>query len=454
MGNIELREPAVHVPRQAPELRRDSALTVLPGYFLYCLFHIVLLPYLLVNAARRLIQNPNRKYREGALARLLGGCRPPRKGRWVVIVGTGLGEARTALLAAEEIEETRHSDVAVWVKFGRVLRLADGANRPFPVGLAPYNNPVSALIALARWRPRAIIFVENADNLHLAVLARLLGVKTLLANVNISERRARRYSRRPLGVWRIRAAGPIATQGDKPSRRLAQIGVPADQILVSGPVMPEPVPDEEKSLKRKKWRQILSLDGSPTPVVVAGSTHKDEERAVLESFMEFRNGYPSALLILAPRYPFRKGGADSVLRETGTAFARRSQLNGELPASGVVLLDTEGELREVYSVATVAFVGGSLTPKPGGHTPVEPLAWGVPITIGPHYGQQEAVVSACADAGVLSVCSTPDELARSWAAWTDDDQARDELRRRSTRLMQRRREVFQTWYDLLFSVED
>jgi 3-deoxy-D-manno-octulosonic-acid transferase len=56
----------------------------------------------------------------------------------------------------------------------------------------------------------------------------------------------------------------------------------------------------------------------------------------------------------------------------------------------IVLLDTIGELASVYSIASVAFVGGSLIPA-GGHNPLEPAQFGIPIVIGPHYFNFRAI---------------------------------------------------------------
>ena len=59
----------------------------------------------------------------------------------------------------------------------------------------------------------------------------------------------------------------------------------------------------------------------------------------------------------------------------------RRELNSVRP--DCLLIDTTGELRDWYSVATVAFVGKSLTAR-GGQNPVEPIMAGKPVLFGPH----------------------------------------------------------------------
>jgi tetraacyldisaccharide 4'-kinase len=49
----------------------------------------------------------------------------------------------------------------------------------------------------------------------------------------------------------------------------------------------------------------------------------------------------------------------------------------------VIVLDTRGELAQVYQHAVLAFVGGTLVPV-GGHNLLEPALWGRPVFFGPH----------------------------------------------------------------------
>jgi 3-deoxy-D-manno-octulosonic-acid transferase len=59
----------------------------------------------------------------------------------------------------------------------------------------------------------------------------------------------------------------------------------------------------------------------------------------------------------------------------------------------VFLLDSIGELASLYSLATVAFVGGSLVPR-GGHNILEPALHGVPIVTGNHYENFRELVNS------------------------------------------------------------
>jgi 3-deoxy-D-manno-octulosonic-acid transferase len=120
-------------------------------------------------------------------------------------------------------------------------------------------------------------------------------------------------------------------------------------------------------------------------VLVAGSTLEDEERVLLEAWPAICAHTPNAVMVLAPRHPERFARVAALARERKSLLVERSSWRGEPVAAGsVFLLDSIGELGSVYGLATVAFVGGSLVPA-GGHNPLEPARFAVPVVMGPHY---------------------------------------------------------------------
>ncbi|MBI5049728.1 MAG: 3-deoxy-D-manno-octulosonic acid transferase [Nitrospirae bacterium] len=136
------------------------------------------------------------------------------------------------------------------------------------------------------------------------------------------------------------------------------------------------------------------MDAIGGHILVAGSTHKGEEEIILNAFNAIKsNTAPETYdlkLILAPRHPERFQEAEDILKKRGINYIRRSeisvdssQLTVDSLEADVILLDTIGELSEVYSRAAIAFVGGSLLPL-GGHNILEPAYWAKPVIFGPH----------------------------------------------------------------------
>jgi 3-deoxy-D-manno-octulosonic-acid transferase len=120
------------------------------------------------------------------------------------------------------------------------------------------------------------------------------------------------------------------------------------------------------------------------PVLVAGSTLKGEEEAVVHAFNRLRTGGSNALLVIAARHPERFAEVERLCRQEGLSTIRRTELPIDAePRADAVILDTIGELAEVYQIATVVFVGGSLV-RAGGHNILEPAVFGKPIVFGPY----------------------------------------------------------------------
>jgi 3-deoxy-D-manno-octulosonic-acid transferase len=122
-------------------------------------------------------------------------------------------------------------------------------------------------------------------------------------------------------------------------------------------------------------------------LLVAGSTHEGEERVLLSVYRRLYASYPDLLLVLAPRHLER---VETVVRHAQTyncRAVRRSQCKDaqrlELAGATVLILDTMGELATLYSLCTVAFIGGSLVPI-GGHNVLEPAVFAKPLLFGPY----------------------------------------------------------------------
>ena len=170
-------------------------------------------------------------------------------------------------------------------------------------------------------------------------------------------------------------------------------------------------------------------------VVVGGSTHEGEESALLAAFRKLtaalasdanQAGKAPPRLILAPRHPERFVRVADLISEMG--FRPRRYSAGETfeQESDVFLLDTIGQLFRYYSVATVAFVGGTLAPI-GGHNILEPYAFGVPVACGPSLEKTLDTANGLRDRQAIRIVSNSDELADNLIELIRSDEMRREL---------------------------
>ena len=252
----------------------------------------------------------------------------------------------------------------------------------FPFDLGFIVNRMLRLV-----KPRIFIMMETEIWPNLLRACHRAGVRTVLVNGRISSRSYPRYRLvRPFIRRVLRHIDRFCMQSEESARRIIDIGAPRERVTVTGSLkfdsleLPGPTaPDRGPNRVLRYFR--ISPD---RPVVIAASTLKGEEEPVLEAFQRIRATMTNALLIVAPRKPERFDDAERIARRAGWNVARRSELRVDSePRHDVVILDTIGELAQLYQVATAVFVGGSLVDA-GGHNILEPAVFGKPIVFGPH----------------------------------------------------------------------
>ena len=250
----------------------------------------------------------------------------------------------------------------------------------------PLDLPFVVRRTLAVVKPRLFIMMETELWPNLLRECRRAGVKTVLVNGRISARShprymlARRFFRRVLND-----VDRCCMQSEESARRIIEIGAPRERVTVTGSLkfdsleIPGSVPD-------RGHNRVLRYFRIPPerPVIIAASTLRGEEDPVLDAFQRIRATWGNALLIIAPRKPERFVEAERLAQQRGWRVARRKELPVDAePRVDVVILDTIGELAQLYQIATLVFVGGSLADA-GGHNILEPAVFGKPIVFGPH----------------------------------------------------------------------
>jgi 3-deoxy-D-manno-octulosonic-acid transferase len=237
-------------------------------------------------------------------------------------------------------------------------------------------------------RPKLFIVMETEIWPNLLRACHEAGVKTMLVNGRISSRSYPRY-RMARGFFRrvLTNVDRFCMQSEESARRIIDIGADPSRVSVTGSLKFDSleIPGAQGTADRGQNRVLRYFRISPErPVVIAASTLKGEEEPIFEAFQRIRATRGNALLIIAPRKPERFDEVERMGRRAGWNVARRSELRVDAePRHDVIILDTIGELAQLFQVATVVFVGGSLVDA-GGHNILEPAVFGKPILFGPH----------------------------------------------------------------------
>ncbi len=272
-------------------------------------------------------------------------------------------------------------------------------------------------------------------------------IPVAIINGRLSERSSRRYKLIRGFISRVVNCLSLALmQSDADAERLRALGLAPERVLGSGNVKFDAGADMGGHALTAELRARFQLNNGQ-PLIVAASTHATEERIVLDAFRRLRadSSLREPRLLIAPRHPERFGEVASLLNASGFKWSRRSSAAGPADAAcDIILLDTIGELRAVYPLAALVFVGGSIAPV-GGHNVLEPAAAGACIITGPHTVNFNAIMRAFLDAQALvqlpplPEMETVAELARVCAKLLADDQARQRLAENAKRALEQNR---------------
>ena len=257
--------------------------------------------------------------------------------------------------------------------------------------LLPFDHPLLVRSALKRVRPELILIMETEIWPALFLEAERLGIPIVVANGRISDASYPWYLnlKKFFGVV-LSSADMIFVQSEEDRVRYQSLAPEHDRILVLGSTKFDDAGMDISPEQRQSFVEDLGLD-IDKPIFVAGSVREGEDVSVLDAYLKARLHCPELQLLIAPRHPERFEAVASLIDERRIEFVRRSDESNR--KAGVLLLDSLGELKQAYSIARVAFVGGTLV-QIGGHNPFEPAQYSVPIIVGQYTENYRACLEA------------------------------------------------------------
>jgi len=359
-------------------------------YLLYSLLLtlaiIALLPLFLLDALR------HGKYVAGLGERLGGVPEVERGGREVIWLHcVSVGETQAARPLARALVERFPSHalvVSTTTLTGQRLAREVFRDDAAAVFYFPFDWAWSVRRSLRRIKPSLVLIMETELWPRFLRECARRDVPVALVNGRISEKSFKGYRRLGGFIESVVGALTLAVmQTEADAERIRALGLPPARTRVSGNIKFDADASTGEQAVTAELRERFAFDDT-RPLIVAASTHAPEEAITLDAFQKTCAALPGGRrprLLVAPRHPERFDEAAALLEASGLAWARRSSPPQEARdrACDVVLLDSIGELRGVYPLAALVFVGGSIAPT-GGHNVLEPAAAARCIVTGAH----------------------------------------------------------------------
>ena len=295
--------------------------------------------------------------------------------------------------------------------------------------------------ALATIRPKAVVMVEA--EIWPNFLWALQGHKVphFLVNTRISDKSFKGYRRFGF-IFRKLFAGftGVGAQSEADAKRMLELGCREEAVQVFGSCKFDgtDLSREHRTDVDRMLKQLGVPEGAP--VIVGGSTHSGEEEILARLAKRLRKRHPNLFLVLVPRHHERGKEVGDTLAKLGVEFVYRSEISPNMvprkeDSLECLLVNTTGELKFFYEVATAVFVGKSFSAQ-GGQNPIEPAGLAKPIVFGPHMDNfAEITAKFLADDGAIQVADEQ-ELFAAFEMLISDEAKRDALGQAAQKVVQ------------------
>ncbi|MCB2145779.1 MAG: hypothetical protein KQI81_04840 [Deltaproteobacteria bacterium] len=303
---------------------------------------------------------------------------------WIHAVSVGEVKAAEAIVSALDFSRTPASILITTTtmtgqRYAR--RQFDGRAS---VRFAPVDLWGSIGRFLSAYHPDLLVCMETEIWPNWIVKAHGAGIKTVFVNGRISDRSIRSYRKiKRLMKPVLEKVDAFSMISEADARRIVSLGAPAHRVQINGNAKMDAPEVDWNDAVIQDLKRLYAVDET-TPVFIAGSVRGVEADILMDVYDRLAIQVPGLVFILAPRHINKSSRIAETARAKGIEWQYRTELGrtGAGRSAPVVILDTIGELRHVYSLASVVFCGASLVPL-GGQNVLEAAVWAKPVLFGP-----------------------------------------------------------------------
>jgi 3-deoxy-D-manno-octulosonic-acid transferase len=316
-----------------------------------------------------------------------------------------------------------------------------------PLDVSVIVNRVVELIS-----PQLFIVAETEIWPNLTVNLAKRDIPIILVNGRISSGSFKGYQIvRPMFKEVLQKFSLFCMQTEQDAQKIIFLGASEDRVKVTGNMK-----FDVQTTDQKLQVSSLGLVGKDEQLFIAGSTHRGEEKIILQTYREVVSNFPNLRLLLAPRHIERTQEIERLVVKFGFKSQRFSQLRLGLQSKArnpqpILILDTIGQLKNLYAIAELVFIGGSLIPH-GGQNPIEPAVFSKPILFGPYMSNFLSIVEVFLNKQAAIMVKDAQQLKNSCLMLLDNPVLRKDLGERAREVVEKNKGASFTNLQLLRSL--
>lgn len=282
----------------------------------------------------------------------------------------------------------------------REIERIDGVTHVF----APLDSPLAVFLFLRNFKPSHLFIMETELWPCMLNFTKSFGTKICVFNARMPEKTCVKYEKHRR-LTKDLIANPITSvicQSADDAARFLRIGIPKENLHVSGTLKYDLSPNEQlfraaRMLKNRHPERIF---------IGAISTHEGEESLIIETFFTLKESYPNLRMVLVPRHQSGVMRAESFLEDIHGSYALKTMLDANLNdfKQDILIGNTMGEIEFYLGLCDLVVMGGSFIDI-GGHNPLEPAYFSLPIITGPYYYNFQEQFDAMIEYGACYVAN-------------------------------------------------
>lgn len=340
----------------------------------------------------------------------------------VVFHAVSVGEVNAISALVKKYRE-KNPDVnlvlTTTTKTGQEVAVKALANTVDKITYFPYDFFFSVNSFFNTFKPEQVIIAETEIWPGFVRIAKSRGIKVYIVNGRISPNSYKGYKRFSCFFKPILAKyEEILMQSEADAGRIIDIGAKPEKVKVMGNLKFDIEPNLDPHAVDELKNQINITDNK---LFIAASTHFGEDEIVLNTFKKAKEKHPELKLLIVPRHPQRYEQVENLIKSSGFTYGKRSN-NDSFLNKEIIMLDTMGELSKFFSLAYVAFIGGSFVPT-GGHNPLEANIWGKPVISGPHIFNFKDIYKLLIEKQSAIIVNSKEQLSTQLITYLDNESA-------------------------------